>query len=241
MPDADANRNILAIIPARAGSKGIPGKNLRALAGVPLLARAINWAHETKYFSRVLLTTDSAEFATLGKKYGAETPFIRPPELAQDNTPMLPVLRHAVDWVIQSGWTPEIIVLLQPTAPFRKADDLRRGLKLIQAHPEADSVVSVEAIPDHYSPHYAMKIEAGELLPFLPEGARVTRRQDASKSYSRNGQFYIMRRQILLEKDSIYGKHCLPLVTNHKAVNLDTLDDWAEAEKLAEDFFQHPA
>ena len=111
----------------------------------------------------------------------------------------------------------------------------------MQAHPKADSVVSVEAIPDHYSPHYAMKIEAGELLPFLPDGARVTRRQDAPQSYSRNGQFYIMRRQTLLEKDSIYGKTCLPLVTTHKAVNLDTLDDWAEAEKLGGKYFHNPS
>lgn len=241
MPAAESSPDVLAIIPARAGSKGIPGKNLRSLAGVPLLARTIQWAHETKCFSRVLLTTDSPEFAALGKEHGAETPFIRPPELAQDNTPMLPVLRHAVDWVIQNGWTPEIIVLLQPTAPFRKATDLYRGLESLRADPSADSVVSVEAIPDHYSPHYAMKIEAGGLLPFLPEGARVTRRQDAPRAYSRNGQFYIMRRQTLMEKGSIYGQNCLPLVTVHKAVNLDTLDDWEEAEKLSATFFTHAA
>jgi N-acylneuraminate cytidylyltransferase len=93
--------------------------------------------------------------------------------------------------------------------------------------------VSVEAVPHHYSPHYVMKIEHGQLLPFLAEGANLTRRQDAPEAYSRNGQFYMTRRPVLLEKNSIYGDHCLPYVTRHPAVNLDTLDDWAAAERLA--------
>lgn len=228
---------MLALVPARARSKGIPGKNLRPLAGLPLLARTIEWARNAGCFSRVVLTTDSEEFAALGRQHGAETPFLRPPELARDDAPMLPVLQHAARFLMDGGWTPEIVVLLQPTAPFRNPEDLLKALELLKHSPVADSVVSVEAIPDHYSPHYAMKIETGELVNFLPEGTRVTRRQDAPKAYTRNGQFYVMRRATLLEQNSIYGRHCLPFVTTHQAVNLDTLEDWAEAEKLAITFF----
>jgi len=228
---------VLGIVPARSGSKGIPNKNVRLLAGIPLLARAVRAGVEAGIVDRVLLTTDSEEMAAVGRAAGAETPFIRPPDLAQDNTPMLPVIQHALRFVMDEGWTPDIVVLLQPTAPFRRKGDLVKAVELIRSSPETDSVVSVEAIPDHYAPHFAMKIEGGRLLPFLPEGLRVTRRQDAPQSYTRNGQFYVMRRTTLLEKDSIYGQICVPIVTTHKAVNLDTMEDWVEAEQLAQTFF----
>ena len=226
----------LAIIPARSGSKGIPGKNLRPLAGKPLLAHGIEWALSTKVFQRVLLSTDSEEIARVGLKFGAEAPFLRPPELARDDTPMLPVLLHALRFVMTQGCAPDVIVLLQPTAPFRRACDLVEAMALLNSRPDADSAVSVEQIPDHYSPHYAMRVEGGRLLPFLAEGAGVTRRQDAPPAFTRNGQFYATRRRTLLDKNSIYGDVCLPFVTRHKAVNLDTLDDWAEAERLVATF-----
>jgi len=228
---------VLGIVPARSGSKGIPNKNARLLAGMPLLARAVRAGLESGVVDRVLLTTDSAEMAAVGLAAGAEVPFIRPPELAQDSTPMLPVIQHALRFVMDEGWTPDIVVLLQPTAPFRQKSDLVKAIELIQSSPEVDSVVSVEAIPDHYAPHFSMRIEGGKLLPFLPEGLRVTRRQDAPKSFTRNGQFYVMRRTTLIEKDSIYGQNCVPVVTTHKAVNLDTMEDWVEAEQLAQTFF----
>ncbi len=224
---------VVAVIPARAGSKGIPGKNLRLLAGQPLLAHTVELALRAGVFDRVVLTTDGEPIAALGRSLGAEVPFLRPAELAQDDTPMLPVLQHAVRFLVNQGWTPELVALLQPTAPFRRGPDLAEAIALLQASTEADSVVSVEAIPDHYSPHYAMKVISNRLVPFLPEGAQYTRRQDAPRAYTRNGQFYLMRRVTLLEKNSLYGDHCLPYVTRHKAVNLDTLEDWAEAERLA--------
>jgi N-acylneuraminate cytidylyltransferase len=233
MRPAETGPKILAAIPARGGSKGIPGKNLRPLGGKPLLTRAIELARAAGVFGRVLVTTDSEAMAALARQAGAEAPFLRPADLARDDTPMLPVVQHAVRYVMAEGWSPDIVVLLQPTAPFRRVDDLGHALDLLQSSPGADSVVSVEEIPSHYSPHYAMKVETGKLLPFLPEGARVTRRQDAPKAYTRNGQFYVMRRTTLLEQNSFYGRHCLPFVTAHKAVNLDTPDDWAEAERLA--------
>lgn len=224
---------VLALVPARAGSKGILGKNIRVLAGKPLLGYAIESARRAGVFDRILLTTDSSEIAAVGRSFGAETPFIRPPELAADVTPMLAVLQHAVRMVSEGGWTPEIIVLLQPTAPFRRDADIAAALALLQSSSAADSVVSVELVPSHYSPHYVMKVVGNHLEPFLDDSVRVTRRQDAPPAYSRNGQFYVIRRTTLLEKNSIYGDRSVPFITTHKAVNLDTMDDWDAAEHLA--------
>jgi CMP-N-acetylneuraminic acid synthetase len=223
---------VLAVIPARAGSKGIPGKNTRLLAGKPLVAHAIEFALSAGVFDRALLTTDSLEIAAVGRSFGAETPFLRPAELATDDTPMLAVLEHAVRAVSDGDWKPETIVLLQPTAPFRRKADLLAALALFQGSPEADSVVSVELVPSHYSPHFLMKVVDNRLLPFLPEGSRIFRRQDALAAYSRNGQFYLMRRRTL-EQHSLYGTHSVPFVTSHPAVNLDSREDWEAAECLA--------
>lgn len=231
------SERILGLVPARSGSKGIPNKNARLLAEVPLLARAIRSGLESSVMSRVLLTTDSSEFAELGIKAGAEVPFLRPPELARDDTPMLPVIQHAVRHVIAEGWMPEIVVLLQPTAPFRQPQDIAKAVALLLDNPQADSVVSVEAVPDHYSPYFVMKVSDNRLLPFMADGLKITRRQDAPKAYTRNGQFYVMRTKTLLEKNSIYGDHCIPFITSHEAVNLDTMDDWVAAEKLGATFF----
>ena len=180
----------------------------------------------------MLLTTDSAELAAIGRDAGAEVPFLRPPELARDDTPMLPVMQHAVRHVMAEGWIPDLILLLQPTAPFRRVEDIRAAVARLESEPAADSIVSIEQIPAHFAPHFVMKVEEGRLMPFLPDGLRVTRRQDAPPAYTRNGQFYVTRTACLMEANSIYGTRCLPFVTTHPAANLDTLEDWAEAEKL---------
>jgi N-acylneuraminate cytidylyltransferase len=229
--------NVLGLIPARAGSKGIPGKNSRLLAGTPLLGRAVEFARASGCFDRIVVTTESGELAALGRGFGAETPFLRPAELATDGAPMLPVVQHAVASLSAAGWSPDIVVLLQPTAPFRRIPDLRAALDLLRTTPAADAVVSVEAIPGHFSPHWAMKIESGMLAPMFPDLAVPGRRQDVPRAYTRNGQFYVTRRATLLELDSIYGRCCLPYVTTHRAVNLDTIEDWAEAERLASAVF----
>ena len=235
---SNGDKIVLGLVPARAGSKGIPTKNIRLLAGVPLLSRAITSGLDSGVMDRVLLTTDSAEFAKIGIKAGAEVPFIRPPELAQDTTPMLPVIQHALRFVMEAGWTPDIVVLLQPTAPFRSPHDIAKAVELLCVNPQCDSVVSVERVPEHYSPHFVMKVENNRLLPFMADALKITRRQDAPKAYTRNGQFYVMRRETLLEKNSIYGENCFPFVTSHEAVNLDSMDDWVAAEKLAQTFFR---
>jgi CMP-N-acetylneuraminic acid synthetase len=223
--------SVLGVIPARGGSKGIPGKNVRLLAGKPLLGYAADAARASGAIDRLVLTTDSEEIAEIGRAVGIDVPFIRPPELAEDDTPMLATLEHAVERVELEGWEPELIVLLQPTAPLRRGEHIAEAVRILR-ETACSSVVSVVEIPAHYSPHYAMRIADGRLVNFLPEGARVLRRQDAEPAFSRDGTVYAMRRDVLMEEHDIYGDDSRPLVIPASAsLNLDTQDDWQAAEQ----------
>lgn len=222
---------VLALVPARGGSKGVPGKNKRPLAGKPLLAYTAEAALRSGVCDRVVLTTDSPEIAELGRACGLEVPFMRPAALAADDTPMLPVLQHAITTLAEQGWQPDILVLLQPTSPLRRAEHVRAAVEQLIAS-GADSVVTVVEVPRHLSPDYVMRIDEGRLLPFLPEGARVTRRQDARPSYSREGTVYACWRATLERFGSLYGQDCRPLLIDPRdSLSIDTEDDWAEAER----------
>ena len=225
---------VLGIVPARAGSKGVPDKNLRPLAGRTLLDYVGAAARESGAIDRLVLSTDSDAIAAAGRAAGLEVPFMRPLELAADDTAMLPVLRHAIDHVMSAGWTPEHVVLLQPTSPLRRATHIDDALSLLIAE-RADSVVTVVEVPKHLSPDYVMKIEDGALRPFLPEGARVTRRQDVRPAFYRDGTVYAFRRDTLDRFGNIYGDRCLPLVIDARdSLSIDSPEDWAEAQRRLE-------
>jgi len=225
-------QKVLGIIPARGGSKGIPGKNIKLLGGKPLLEYTVDVARESEIFDRIILSTDTQEIAAVGKRLGIEVPFLRPAELAQDDTAMLPVLQNVVQFCEDEGWIPDVVVILQPTSPFRRASHLRKGYELLCGS-QCDSVVSVEAVPGHYSPHVVMKIREGVLSHFLDEGAKVTRRQDAETAYTRNGYFYFTRRELIMGKNTIYGEDCRPVIIDEPdTVNLDTMEDWLQAEHI---------
>lgn len=222
---------VLAIVPARAGSKGVPGKNERPLAGRTLLDYTARAARDSGVVDRIVLSTDAESIAEAGRRAGLEVPFLRPAELARDDTPMLPVIRHAVDAVAAGGWMPEIVVLLQPTSPLRTPAHVRDAVALLRST-GADSVVTVVEVPKHLSPDYVMRIEDGVLKPFLPEGARITRRQDVRPAFSREGTVYAFRRSTLERYGSIYGEDCRPLVIDPaESLSIDTPEDWAEAER----------
>lgn len=223
---------VLAIVPARGGSKGVPRKNLLPLAGQSLLKYARDAAGDAGRLDRTILSTDDDEIAAEGRKVGLEVPFKRPAELARDDTPMLDVIRHAVAWVESHGGTPAFVVLLQPTSPLRRGTHIDDALSLL-VKSEADSVVTVVEVPKHLSPDYVMKIEGGALRPFLPEGARVTRRQDVRPAYYRDGTVYAFRRDTIDRFGNIYGDRCLPLVIEpSESLSIDTPDDWAAAERI---------
>ena len=222
---------VFAIVPARGGSKGVPRKNIKLLAGRPLLAYTADAARASGVCDRIVLSTDDPEIAAVGRDCGLEVPRLRPANLATDTTPMLPVLQHMLDTLGEEGWQPDIVVLLQPTSPLRRASHIRQAVELLRTT-EADSVVTVVEVPRHLSPDYVMRIDGDRLMPFLPEGARVTRRQDARPAYSREGTVYAFRRSTLERFGSIYGENCHPLLIDPRdSLSIDTPDDWAEAER----------
>jgi CMP-N,N'-diacetyllegionaminic acid synthase len=213
----------------------VPGKNVRMLAGHTLLDYTARAARDAGVIDRLVLSTDSAEIADAGRRAGLEVPFMRPAALAQDDTPMLPVIEHALTTLAVAGWSPDVIVLLQPTSPLRRPSHIRDAVTMLKAT-EPDSVVTVVELPRHLSPDYVMRIEDGVLRPFLDEGARVTRRQDARPAYSRDGTVYACWRKTVEQWGSIYGERCQPLVLDPEdSLSIDSPRDWAEAERrLAE-------
>jgi CMP-N,N'-diacetyllegionaminic acid synthase len=222
---------ILGIVPARAGSKGVPGKNIRRLAGRPLLEYTARAAQASGVIDRTILSTDSPEIADVGRRLGLEVPFLRPADLAQDDTPMLPVVQHAIAALADQGWLADAIVLLQPTSPLRRAEHIRSAVEMLRTT-GADSVVSVVELPRHLTPDYVMRIDHDVLRPFLPEGARVTRRQDARPAYSRDGTVYAFRRATLERFGNIYGDNCRPLILDAAdSLSIDSQADWDAAER----------
>jgi CMP-N,N'-diacetyllegionaminic acid synthase len=223
--------NVLGLVPARGGSKGLPGKNVRPLHGRPLLAFAADAARASGVIDRVVLSTETEDIAAVGRAAGLETPFLRPAHLAADDTPMLPVIEHAVDTLAADGWTADIIVLLQPTSPLRTGAHVRRSVEMLR-DTGADSVVGVIEVPRHLSPDYVMRVDEGTLVPFLPGGERVTRRQDARVAYVRDGTVYTFWRKTLVEQRSIYGRNCRPMIVDPtESLTIDDAKDWEEAER----------
>lgn len=222
---------ILGLVPARGGSKGVPDKNVRPLAGRTLLDYAAAAARDSGVIDRVIVSTDSQAIAAVARDAGLDVPFVRPADLAGDDTPMLPVIEHAIDELDRAGWHAEIVVLLQPTSPLRTPLHVRMAVRLLRES-QADSVVSVVELPKHLSPDYVMRIDEGKLVPFLPEGMRVTRRQDARAAFVRDGTVYAFWTRTVREHHSLYGANCRPLVLEQThSMTIDTWDDWHEAER----------
>jgi CMP-N,N'-diacetyllegionaminic acid synthase len=222
---------VLALIPARSGSKGVPNKNTKLLAGRTLLEHAASVAVASGVIDRIVLSTDSDRIAAEGRRVGLEVPFVRPADLARDDTPMLPVVEHALGALQQDGWAADIVVLLQPTSPLRRAEHIRAAVQQLRES-GADSVVTVVELPRHFSPDYVMRMDGGRLEPFLAEGKDVTRRQDARSAFSRDGTVYAFWSRTVREAHSIYGRDCRPLVLSAvDSITIDTQSDWAEAER----------
>ena len=161
-------QNVLGLIPARGGSKGIPRKNIAILAGQPLLAYTCAVALGSRVLNRVVLSTDDAEIAEVGRQCGVEVPFLRPATLAQDGTPSIEVARHAVEYFRDNEhWTPDVVVLLQPTSPLRTSRHIDEAVDLMKES-DADTVVSVVEVPHRFNPHSVMQLKDGALVDFLP-------------------------------------------------------------------------
>ena len=223
---------VLGLVPARGGSKGVPDKNVRPLAGHTLLEYTARAARESGVLDRIILSTDSPDIADAGRRAGLEVPFVRPAMLAADDTPMVPVIEHALAELSREHWSPEFVVLLQPTSPLRRPDHIREAVSMLR-ETGADSVVTVVEVPRHLSPDYVMRIDGGRLKPFLPDGARVARRQDARPAWARDGTVYAFRRSTIEQTGGIYGEDCRPLLVDAgDSLSIDSPEDWDEAERL---------
>jgi CMP-N,N'-diacetyllegionaminic acid synthase len=225
--------NVVAIITARGGSKGVPGKNLRLLHGKPLLAYTAEAALAARRLTRVVLSTDDAEIARIGKACGVDVPFLRPPELAADTTPTLPVLQHAVATLEQAGAQIDAVCLLQPTNPFRSPAVIDGCVDLFERS-GADSVVTVLPVPHEYNPHWVyFENEHNELHLATGESAPVPRRQSLPPAFHREGSVYVVQRDILMNSGSLYGVRIRGYRMDHEpSVNIDTLDDFHRAEQM---------
>jgi CMP-N-acetylneuraminic acid synthetase len=224
--------SIVAVIPARGGSKGIPRKNLARVAGRPLIAYAIDAARNAASVDRVLVSTDDGEIANAAREMGVEAPFLRPPALADDTAPMLAVLEHALAWLESQGVAVEALVLLQPTSPLRRAEHIDEAVALFRSS-SATSVVSVVEVPHQFNPVSVMKLSAqGALTPFLGDQAVVTRRQDKPKAYARNGPAVLVCHPDTLRSGELYGLSCRPYFMLEKdSLDIDTPQDLILAEE----------
>lgn len=204
---------VLAVIPARGGSKGVPRKNIRLVGGKPLIAYTIETALAARdLFYRIIVSTEDEEIAEVARSYRAEVPFMRPAELAGDKVPMVLVLQHAVDFVEQNdNLRLDWVCLLQPTDPFRTVDDLEVVLQLAMEG-DCDSVISVVQVFSVH-PIVMKRVENGFLQPYCTEEKEGTRRQEYDPpAYMRNGAVYLTRRDVLMKKDSIWGEKIRPYI-----------------------------
>lgn len=228
---------VLALIPARGGSKSIPHKNLREFAGHPLLVFSVAAGQEAVGVSRVLLTTDNEEIAEVGRSYGAEVPFTRPAHLAQDDTLDLPVFQHALEWLErEEGYQPDVVVQLRPTSPVRPPGLVDEAIELLLAEAEADSVRGVVASGQNPYKMWRMA-EGGQLTPLLDDGpseAYNRPRQELPSTYWQTGHIDALRPSGTLARDSMSGEVILGLQIDPRyAVDIDTEADWRRAEELA--------
>jgi pseudaminic acid cytidylyltransferase len=221
----------VAIIPARGGTRRIPGKNIRLFAGKPMIAHSVIAAEESALFDRVLVSTDSAEIAAVAREWGAEAPFTRPPELSDDHTPIVPVLLHALDWLGEHCGRPDLFCCVCATAPFIRASDLRDGLELLRGT-GATTVVSVTSF--EYPIFRALRVEVdGRLRMYWPEHLN-TRSQDLPASYHDAGQFYWARTRPFISEQKLFSDHAVPIVLPRSRVqDIDTPEDWERAEAMA--------
>ena len=228
------NLKVLGLVLARGGSKSIPRKNIKLLGGKPLIAHTIEKAKSSKHIDRIILSTDDAEIADVGRQYGAETPFVRPAELAQDSTQDYPVFVHALEWLRDNEkWKPDFIVHLRPTHPFRKTSDIDKGIEMLAANVEADSVWTVGIPP--VTPYKMFSIaENGFLKPILSiPGEKETfnwPRQKLPKAYNHYGQVDVTRYATVMDKKSMCGENILPIVLGGEILDIDSPLDWEFAD-----------
>jgi pseudaminic acid cytidylyltransferase len=220
----------IAIIPARGGSKRIPRKNIKTFGGKPMIAYAITVAKESCLFEHVVVSTDDEEIAQVAREWGAETPFIRPAELANDYTETVPVIAHGIQCYRTLGWEFEHVCCIYPGVPFIKIEDLRGALALLTKG-EADYCFPVTEFPSAIQRALRL-LNDGKTQPYYPQ-FETTRTQDLDPAYYDAGQFYWGKANAWLKNPKIHSSGVGYVIPNWRVVDIDNPDDWQRAEVIA--------
>jgi CMP-N,N'-diacetyllegionaminic acid synthase len=220
---------ILALIPARGGSKRLPGKNINLLGGKPLISWTIEVAKQVPDVVDILVSTDDLEIATISVKAGAFVPWLRPPDLATDTASSVDVAIHAIDWYEVNIGQVDGLLLLQPTSPFRTAASVQKGIDIFAKNSLA-SVVGVSPAAVH--PLWCLKYSGDRLIPFFEENGFNNRSQDMPEAFVVNGGFYLISPNILRSKKSFFVDEIIPLFIDSltESIDIDTVQDWDYAE-----------
>lgn len=225
----------LALIPARGGSKGLPGKNLAIVGGSTLLARAIRCAIDTGLFAAVVVSTDDPAIAEEGVRAGASVPFLRPKVLASDNSPVIAAIKHALQELEAAGSNHfDLVALLEPTSPLRTPAIVRAVINAAES-PGADAALTVSPAPLRYHPlKQLVPGPSGHARNYIAEGARIVNRQELSETYIRNGMCYAVRRSALEAGHGVLGSEAAMIIVTEPAVNIDNASDLELAKRLVE-------
>jgi len=225
----------LALIPARGGSKGLPGKNLAIVGGLTLLSRAVRCAQDAALFDEIVVSTDDPAIAEEGIKAGAAAPFLRPTDLASDDSPVLAAIKHALDELESRGSQRfDLVALLEPTSPLRTPEIVRAVVNAAE-QPGADAALTVSPVPARYHPlKQLVPGPSGHVQHYLSAGATVVNRQELSDTYIRNGMCYAVRRRALDAGYGLLGSAAVFIVVAEPVVNIDDARDLELARKLVD-------
>jgi CMP-N-acetylneuraminic acid synthetase len=228
------DKKVLAIVPARSGSKGVPDKNISELDGVSLIGHAGRCLAELEWLDAAVISTDSERYAEEGRKYQLDAPFLRPADLASDQASAVDTALHALEASEKYyGTRFDVLLIVEPTSPMRKSDDIYQVTKLL-VETAADSVVAVSPLSSKYHPLKVLTLEGGYLMNYEAAGQSIVARQQLSKLYIRNGVCYAVTRDCLLRERKLFTSNTRPYVIERELVNIDDPIDFAWAEFLIE-------
>lgn len=226
------DKRVLAIVPARGGSKGLPGKNIRPLAGKPLIGWTLESAKKSKYLDEIFVSTDSQEIADVAETFGVKVPELRPEELASDTATSASVVLYTIDYFRKHGKDFDYILLLEPTSPMRKEDDIDNAIALACEHPDKAGVVSLGEVHMEH-PSIVKKITDKSIIEPYVEAQRVTRRQQLDKAYFPYGVVYLVRTDYFEKNQLFYGKDSLPyIIERWQCYEIDDIYDFTAIEAI---------
>ena len=229
---SNSKPKILTIVPARGGSKGVPGKNIKPLAGKPLIVYTIEQIRKSELIERAILSTDDEAIAQVAEAHGLEVPFMRPAELATDTATSFSVVEHALDFFEKKGETFDAVCLLQTTSPLRPEGAIDEAIRRFEEL-RPDSLVSVRRVPDEFNPHWVFEIDERNRLKIATGDKKIIpRRQDLPPAYHRDGAIYITSVECIRNKHSLLGEDIVAFpIESPELINIDTMEDWFLAEK----------